>query len=95
MDQLKDLAAALSIVKQKGPAFGRHLNHSTYLLNIPPGADFSRSPLPSDIPVTRLECFLLGCALGPLVSFAKNFLGQDYKSRKHLWRPQVKWVMHS
>ena len=56
----EDLAVALRIVEEEGPALGLHVNHSKSLLFIPPDADASQSTLLSDIPIARRGFTLLG-----------------------------------
>ena len=60
-----DLSAALHIVESEGPAVGLHLNRGKSLVYIPEGCDASLSPLPPEVPVTRVGFCLLGCPIGP------------------------------
>ena len=61
----KDLATALGIVEQEGPARGLNLNRAKSLLYIADDADFTNNPLPPDIPITRTGFSLLGCPIDP------------------------------
>ena len=65
MGSPEDLAVALRIVKEEGPALGLHLNHSKSLLFIPPEDDASQFTLPQDIPITHCGFSLLSCPIGP------------------------------
>ncbi len=65
MGSPEELAAALHIVECEGPPLGLHLNHSKSLLYIPEDAVQAKSVLPTDIPTTRRDFYLLGCPIGP------------------------------
>ncbi len=65
-----DLATALRIVEQEGPAArGLNLNRAKSLVYIAEDAD------PSNIPVTRVGFTLLGCPIGPPLSVKTLFHG--------------------
>ena len=78
------LAAALNIIEQDGPALGLNLNRSKSLLFIPEEEDASLSPLPSDIPVTRQGFSLLGCPIGPPTFCEDVFLRRVSKIKASL-----------
>ena len=59
-----DLAEALRIVEEEGPARGLLLNRAKSLLYIPKDGDSSYNPLPPDIPTTDTGFILLGCPVG-------------------------------
>ena len=59
-----DLAEALRIVQEEGPARGL-LNRAKSLLYIPKDGDSSYNPLSPDIPTTDTGFILLGCPVGP------------------------------
>ena len=59
-----DLAEALWIVEEEGPARGLLLNRAKSLLYIPKDGDYY-NPLPPDIPTTDTGFILLGCPVGP------------------------------
>ena len=60
-----DLARALHIVEEDGPARGLHLNRRKSLLFIPQDASALPNPLPADIPSTSEGFGLLGAPIGP------------------------------
>ena len=59
-----DLAEALRIVEEEGPALGLLLNRTKSLLYIPEDGDPAYNPLPPDIPTTEIGFILLGCPVG-------------------------------
>ena len=77
----EDLAVALRIVEEEGPALGLHVNHSKSLLFIPPDADASQSTLLADIPIARRGFTLLGCPIGP-PEFCEEALGARLQKLK-------------
>ena len=60
----EDLLKALNIIEEDGPTRGLHLNRSKSLLFVPPDADPTNNPLPSDIPIARDGFVLLGAPVG-------------------------------
>ena len=60
----EDLLKALNIIEEDGPSRGLHLNRSKSLLFVPPDADLTNNPLPSDIPIARNGFVLLGAPVG-------------------------------
>jgi len=85
MVSTEDLAVALCIVKEEGPALGLQLNHSKSLLFIPPEADASQSTLPPDIHIACRGFSLLGCPIGP-PCFCKEVLGTRLQKLKEAMR---------
>ena len=67
-----NLATALQIVEEDGPAVGLHLNRAKSLLHISGQWDPSTSPLPPDIPVTHSGLTLLGRPIGRVHHIARK-----------------------
>ena len=79
-----DLAEALQIVEEEGPARGLLLNRAKFLLYIPKDGDSSYNPLPPDISTTGTGFILLGCPVGPPPLCETTFLKRVEKLKETL-----------
>ena len=79
-----DLAEALRIVEEEGPAQGLLLNRAKSRLYIPKDGDSSYNPLPPDIITTDTGFILLGCPVGPRQLCEMTFLKRVEKLKETL-----------